>query len=484
MLGLVGICVARRWPYPFELSWMEGCLVDHARRAASGKPLYGPPSCEFIPLLYAPISHYVASWFIRAGLDGFLAVRAVSILGILGAILVGMWLVARATRHQLICLLVPALVASTYFDVDTNYDIGRPDNLMVFFFVLAVGALSLRSLRVALPMFLIAALGAIYTKQSAVILIAVLLMGLLLIRWQLAVLGALTLPVTVGVVFACFQQETRGWFYVYTVELPSHHGLTHTGLVNALSDDFLGSFILTTTAVILSVVVVTVTRSRSNLPPDPRCQRFRLLLIATIAAATYSALSRWNIGGAANVLVPYAVMGSLFLPVAVASAAEQLGNPVRRAIGWRLGMLVLCFAVAGGLRDFRKYLPTPQDEINWRRFQMGLARYGPPERIWVLCHGAALGAGVSDPMRPHLAAMSDYVGGAFGTMTGRKLPEDLFRLVRQRYFHAIVVLEDYPPIWKWLETYYEPDDSPPVTLPLFSTLRLGSERILVPKENR
>ena len=57
VVGLVAFCVAVRLAYPFELSQMEGCFVDHARRAAAGKPIYGPPSAEFVALLYTPASH-------------------------------------------------------------------------------------------------------------------------------------------------------------------------------------------------------------------------------------------------------------------------------------------------------------------------------------------------------------------------------------------------------------------------------------------
>lgn len=482
VLCLVAVCVAQRFAYPFELSWMEGCIVDHARRAAAGRPIHGPPSSEFIALLYTPLSHYVASWFIRAGMEGFVAVRALSILGITGAGLIGMWLASRATQHKWIGLLVPVLIASTYFDVNAYYDVGRPDNLLAFFCVLAVTALSLRTTARALPLFVIAALGALFTKQSSVIFIAALLAGLFVVRRRLAVLAGVALATVGGAMAIHLQKATDGWLYVYTVELPSSLGWNPLGLVESLATDFFGSFALPTTAVILTAAVAMVTRSRSRRALDSRQRTFRVLLIGTVAAGIFSATSRATVGGAENALIPYAVMGSVFFPVAVVTVVERFGDVMQRAVGWHLGLLVLAIAAAGGLADPSGYIPTKQDEVRWRRFRTELTRYGPPQRLWVPCHGAALGAGDDAPMRPHLITITNYIGRDFSTEGERKLPEDLTALIEEQYFRAVVMRKYRRGLQKLIKRYYKPDDSAPVfVLPVFSGWHPGPERIWIPR---
>lgn len=480
--GLVGFCVARRLAYPFELSWMEGCFVDHARRAAAGEPIYAAPSAEFVPLLYTPIAHHVASWLIRAGVNGFLATRLVSLLGILGSTVVGMWLAARATRHKWICLVVPVLVAATYFDVGAYYDVARPDNLMVLFCVTALAALTLNSTRWSIPLFVICATLAVFTKQSSLIFFAVLLCGLLLVRWKVAVGSAFLLLLTVGVTFVCANAITEGWFRVYTLGIPSHHGLTHGGLLHSIVDDFLGSFALMTTAAIMTAGVLVVVRSKLHRPRDREDRAFLLLFYGLIAAGIYSAASRWSIGGAENALVLYAIMGAIFLPACIAKAADQFSEPTVRAIAWRLGMIVLLLAACRGVTNPSSYVPSEEDSVTWEQFRSRLAQYGPPERIWVTSHGAALGAKPGDPCRPHVLPIINYVGGQFGSRTGFELSGDLLSPIERQYFAAIVVCDREFFTQELIKPYYRrAKREPAVTLPEFSGWRPGKESIWVPK---
>ena len=243
VVGVVLFCVVRRAVYPFELSWMEGCFVDHARRVAAGEALYAPASAEFISLPYTPIVHFVAAWLMRMGVGGFLATRLVSILSVLVAALVGMWLATRATRHKLMCLLVPVLIAARYFDVDGYYDVARPDNLVALFSVLALAALTLRSAFLAVPLFVLFATGAIFTKQSSFVLFAVLLVGLSFVRWRVALVSSIALSAVVAEAFVWVNSATGGWFRVFILDIPSRHYVSHRALAHSLVCDFLGDFV-------------------------------------------------------------------------------------------------------------------------------------------------------------------------------------------------------------------------------------------------
>ncbi len=485
-LKVVGFCVSHRLRYPFELSWMEGALVDHARRLAAGGSIYAPPSAEFVPLLYTPVSHHVASWLIRAGVDGFRATRLVSILSLVGATGVGMWLVTRATRHKLMSLLVPVLVAGTYFDVDAYYDVARPDNLMVLFCMLAVAALTASSAMIATPLFVIFASLAIFAKQPAAVFVAALLLGLATIRPRLALFGGLILLLVVATAFTWMDRTTEGWFHVYTVELPSYHGFIEGGLMKSLIDDLHGRFPAFTYVMLLSLVAVAWLRSGPRDPRDPRRRTFLVLLIALVGATPFTVLSRWHHGGAANVLALYAVLGAALLPAAVARAADALGPPVRRALGWRIAMLLLSVVVAmkiGGMEQIDRHVPTEYDARVWRRFRADLAEYGPPRRVWVPFHGAAVGALPGDPARPHATAIWDYIGGVYGIPTGRRLPNDLVNLIEERFFNVIVFKDRDTLIERLIQPAYRPaTGQDAVDLPTFSGWSLGRESFWVPAE--
>src|SRR5262245_39687639 len=48
------IAFVRRVPYGYDLEWMEGGMLCHALRFLEGKPIYAPPSVDFVPYLYTP----------------------------------------------------------------------------------------------------------------------------------------------------------------------------------------------------------------------------------------------------------------------------------------------------------------------------------------------------------------------------------------------------------------------------------------------
>ena len=165
VIGRVVKSSSQRIKYPFELSVMEGGFVDHARRAALGKPIYLPPSVDFIPFVYTPLFYHTAALLISAGLGGFDATRAVGLLGILGAVGVAMWIVSRAAERKWLCLLVPPLVCAKYFDVACFYDQARPDNLAVLFCLVGIAALVSRSVIWTCALFAASGLLAILTSS-------------------------------------------------------------------------------------------------------------------------------------------------------------------------------------------------------------------------------------------------------------------------------------------------------------------------------
>src|SRR5262245_11458385 len=83
--ALLGVAVLRV-PYPFELEWLEGLSLHHVQRLLQGRPLYAPPSLEFISFDYTPLYFHVAAFASRLLGPGFAPLRVVSLLASLGSL--------------------------------------------------------------------------------------------------------------------------------------------------------------------------------------------------------------------------------------------------------------------------------------------------------------------------------------------------------------------------------------------------------------
>ena len=60
MLLYAGLAVFRV-PYPFELEWLEGSVVDVVHRLLLGQKIYVEPSVEFASHAYTPLYFYVSA---------------------------------------------------------------------------------------------------------------------------------------------------------------------------------------------------------------------------------------------------------------------------------------------------------------------------------------------------------------------------------------------------------------------------------------
>ena len=118
--------VSTRWLYPYDLEWMEGGMLAHAARVASGEPLYVLPSVEFIPFIYPPMYPWIVGGLSALGIPLDYALgRSVSIIsvGLAATALVGIirregggWALAGATA---------ALFLGTYENGGAFFDLNR-----------------------------------------------------------------------------------------------------------------------------------------------------------------------------------------------------------------------------------------------------------------------------------------------------------------------------------------------------------------------
>jgi len=133
-LVAIGACLAvavSRFPYPFELEWIEGGIVDHVARVVRGQRLYVAPTPEFVPATYPPLFYWVSAVVARLTDVGFLATRFTAILSSLACLSLTCAIVRRETRSWRAALISTGLFAATYRASGAWFDIGRGDTLFL-----------------------------------------------------------------------------------------------------------------------------------------------------------------------------------------------------------------------------------------------------------------------------------------------------------------------------------------------------------------
>ncbi len=229
---------AARFTYGFDLEWMEGGMLVHAYRIASGLPIYQAPSVDFVPYLYTPLYPAVLALVSPIVEVSYQTGRAVSILSfvvIAALTLAAAWREASTDRRPpalaAACLAVGGM-ASVYPWTEGWYDIARSDTMLCA--VVIAGAFGLREtlrdasrtdewrrLDVAGWAALLAS--AFFIKQTGIFFVAGGGAALLLLNWR-------ALPayvIAAGVVglggTLLLSWTTDGWFWTYIFEYHQRH---------------------------------------------------------------------------------------------------------------------------------------------------------------------------------------------------------------------------------------------------------------------
>jgi len=341
--------LSQRLTYPNELEWMEGAMVDHAARIATGQPLYCAPGVEHVPFLYSPLLFWLGGLGIKLGLPGLLALRAIAAATSLGtALLLGYW-VRKETQR-----VVPGLVASGLFLAGYGwlfwwFDLARNDGL---FLLLTLGtAYQLR--HGGHRRWLLAALlatGAVLAKQSALMWLPAIGIGILLYDWRCGLRFATAGSITVAAAVFGLHLGSDGWSTFYLFEMPRYHGVEGSRKLGFWTEDVLPMLPL--------LVLGLAGFVWRCLDREPRAA----LYLAAIGSGGLlcSWLSRLHVGGFDNVMM-YGFAGACLL--GAIAAVQPLGAPPWRTLT-ATSMLGLQFIVLGIIawnrQPMQTAIPSPQ----------------------------------------------------------------------------------------------------------------------------
>lgn len=415
-LALFVSVVVARFMHPIELEWMSGGVWDHVERVASGKPLYVEPSAEFAPFLYPPLHYWLSALFAKVASIP-VAARLVSVLatGVAGYCVYGA--TKKLASDALSPLVALALFAGAYSATGYWYDLDRSDSLCIALlaagFVIALGRAS--SLRFGLAGALLGL--AFLAKQPAMVFLFGAVGALALARklrpaaWMLG--GGLAVLVPT---MAWLTLRTDGWFWFYCMKMPATHGMSSSLITLFFVVDAGKTFALFGASLVCL----------SLFARGPERKTEHVLLVAFVGAAFFtSASSRMHKGGWINGLVFLTTFGSIAFGVLRARAAE-LKQPVLDAVvsGVAIAQLVHF------LYDPGDAMPSPKQIAASASFHDRVVALEAEGEVLSLAH-----AHVAAQRHIHAMALVDVL------RTGRDVPSDLARALRERTYASIIVDE-------------------------------------------
>jgi hypothetical protein len=113
--------------FPFNIDVMETVVLQHARRALHGQPIYPVPTPQFVPLAYNALLYIVAVPFLRLFGDTLTTLRVVSVIGLVGSAVAIFVLVREATRSGWWGLIATGLFCAAYPVMDAYLDSAHSD---------------------------------------------------------------------------------------------------------------------------------------------------------------------------------------------------------------------------------------------------------------------------------------------------------------------------------------------------------------------
>ncbi len=431
-----------RMGYPYELEWIEGCMVDHIRWILSGRGIYVEPTLEFVPNYYTPLYLYLGAGLSKVMGVGFLPLRLISFVSSLGCF----WVIGRFVRRETgtwtWAVLSAGLFAACYRATGAWFDIARIDSL---FLLLALASVYLvrfhRDGRWLMLAGLLMGLSFL-TKQSALVIAAPLAVWTLLAnrgwgRWAFpATFAALVLGTT-----WLFDAATAGRYSHYVFGLPNRHPYVKIVWLTFWWQDIGKNLPVAMTVMILAAALAR------RIWPGRDIAFFAALLAGMIGT---SWLSRLHEGGYENVLMPAAAVLAIGFAVAAsgllsgfdkaaAGGAVPAGYvlPVRRALLAGLYLAgVWQFVLLGYLPN--QQVPTHRDRRAGDAMIRRLA--GLPGDVLMLDHGFLHTFTGVNTFHAQAGALWAMVQGTDGRLTDELV--DAFRQAVRTRRYDVLVLEE------------------------------------------
>lgn len=435
------LIIGLRLSYPFELEWMEGATVDHVRRVIDGRPLYGPPTLDFLPFIYMPGYYYVGALATAWLGGGFVPLRLVSIGSSVGSVLLIFSFVRRESGSAESAFLAAALFVATFGASGHWFDLARADNLALCLSLAAVWLLRFapRPSGAAAAGLLLAV--GVLTKQGTLAVVPP-----LAVAYAFAVPGArlafavaFAVPFTAAVLF--FHLSTGGWFTYYVFSLPSQHPWTSEMWTRFWTGD------------VLRWLPVAAAFSLYALYAVGRQSLGRSVLLAAFLGGFVGSswLARLHEGGYFNTLMPAHAALAVLFGIGQARLRAWLGTSSSTlAPRGVLSVYVACLIQFGMLvyNPFRQ-VPDANDLAAGHRLLTRIA--GIEGDVYLPFHGY-LPALAGKRSYAHEMAIRDIFKG-HDERIEQQLADEIDKAFRQHRFAAVIL--DGPSVFESLDESYD-----------------------------
>jgi hypothetical protein len=373
-LLLYVVLAVMRMRYPFELEWMEGAMVEQTLRVLEGRPMYAPPTVDYIGFVYPPLYFVLSALVSWVTGPGFLPLRLVSFAASLGSFAVIYRLVRRETGDWHAAVMAAGLFAATYKIGGAWFDVGRTDSL--FLFLLLLGFYILRFAETGRGMALagLCVAASFLSKQTGLLGAMPLVLYALGRSRRSATVFVCTAAVALGLTALFFDFLDGGWYTTYVFTWALEQGTEHENVWKFWRDDLLRAAPI---ACGLTAAWFVIARRG-----DRHAYGFYACALVGLIGCAWA--SRSQIGGWTNALVPAYAGLSIGAGLAIAQLKQWTAT---RGSSYLMPIVsLLCLIQFAALAyDPRAQVPTARDEAAGFEF---LARLRAIDGdVWVLHHG-------------------------------------------------------------------------------------------------
>ncbi len=279
-----------RISYPFQLEAAEGQSLVQVQRIIAGEPYYVNPSLEYITTAYTPLYFYFAAYIAKIIGATFLPLRLLSFVSSLGCLILIFLIVKRETKNNFPGIVAAGMFAAMFKIGGAWYDIGRVDSLFLFFLLLGLYFLKTGNWKSQVLAGIFIALSFLTKQTTAVISLPLILYAIIANRKRsvffISSYGALA-----GAGTLLIYLFNKDWFFYYFLSA-GRHAVLKNRLIDFWTQDI---FMLLPIACVL--IIYYFYKNRGNLPSN-------IYFLATVGMMTGAYISRIDIGGYNNVLLP------------------------------------------------------------------------------------------------------------------------------------------------------------------------------------
>lgn len=431
-----------RMRYPFELELLEGNMLVSVQRVITGLKIYVRPSMEFVPYYYPPLYFYFSAIFVKIFGLNFFSLRLVSFISSIVSVIIIYSLVKRETKSKFAGLISSCLFTASYGASGAWFDVARVDSLFLAFVLLAIYLMRFKN---SLPSNILTGIFlslAIFTKQTATIIILPILLFFLLVKRKKAFLIITTIIIIVSIGSLALNILYDGWYFFYVWKLPHNNPLIFVSItIDYWRNDIFGRFLF---AFILGIFYLI----SKFIGKEKLISTFYLSVL--MGAIITSWFGRLYAGGGHNALLPIHAVIAIIFGIALTSIPEKFQfkshqNTVNLISLYLIGLIQFIVLLYNPV----KLIPTKRDKLKGKMFLETMAQLKGD--IYINDHqylNHLVGKKSFADRRAMLDVIREDPKGE-----GKRLKDDLLQTIKEREFSAIISDPENLPIV--VNKYYE-----------------------------